>query len=304
MRREDLTSGGAGGAALATRPLLAVGLMVAAIGFIAVVDTIAKEMTQRLHALQILWGYFFGIAAFVSLWAATSGRLAALLRTRRPLLQAGRAALLVLSIGALFIGLTFIPIADATVISFTAPLFITVMSALFLSEKVGPHRWGAVLVGLLGVVLIVRPGGELWHWAAAGPLLGAVAFAGYQVATRALAASEQTGTTLIYTALGGLIWISFAQPFVWQPLAGRDWLIFAGLGAMGAAAHFCMISAFERAQASLLAPFNYTKLIWVALLGYVVFGEVLGLTTLAGAALIVGGGLYSLWRETRAARAA
>ncbi len=282
------------------RPLLAVGLMVAAIGFIAIVDTIAKEMTGRLHALQILWGYFFGIAGFVLAWALTGGGFRELVRTRRPGLQAGRAALLVTSIGALFIGLTYIPIADATVISFMAPLFITALSALFLKERVGVHRWTAVLVGLAGVVLIVRPGTGLWHWAAAGPLLGALAFAGYQVATRALAATEQTGTTLLWTALGGLAWISLAQPFVWQPLDARDWLIFAGLGAMGAAAHFCMISAFERAQASLLAPFNYTKLIWVALLGYVVFGEVLGPLTIAGAALIVAAGLYALFRETRA----
>ena len=271
----------------------------ASIGFITVVDTIAKYLTAELHALQLVWGYFLGIAVLLGGYAALTRDRQHPLTTRRLPTQLLRAGLLVTSIGALFVGLTYLPIADATAISFMSPLFITVLSVPLLGERVGPHRWAAVVIGLAGVLIIVRPGGGIAHWAAAMPLISAVAFAGYQIATRLLAATEFTFTTLFYTGIGGFIWISLAVPFVWVWPTPTQWGIFLGLGALGVAAHLCLIRAFALAQASLLAPFNYTKLIWAAVLGYLVFGDVPSLNTLAGSAVIIASGLYVVWRERR-----
>ena len=116
-----------------------------------------------------------------------------------------------------------------------------------------------------------------------------------------MAASERTHVTLFYTGIGGLLWTSLMVPFFWTPPTEVHWAVFIGTGVMGALAHLCMISAFNRAEASLLAPNNYTKLIWVAVLGYFVFGDVPSLNMWAGTVVIVLAGAYVLYRERRRA---
>ena len=283
-------------------PLKAIGFFTAAILLISVVDTISKIFTTDLHAVQLVWGYFIGINLTLLVYFTVRGeRPSALLATKRRVLQFARPAFLVASITSLFIGLTYLPIAECTAIGFTAPLFITALSVPILKEKVGFHRWAAVIIGLAGVLIIVRPGGGLWHWASMMPLIGAVFFAGFQLVTRVMAASERTHVTLFYTGIGGLLWTSLMVPFFWTPPTEVHWAVFIGTGVMGALAHLCMISAFNRAEASLLAPNNYTKLIWVAVLGYFVFGDVPSLNMWAGTVVIVLAGAYVLYRERRRA---
>jgi drug/metabolite transporter (DMT)-like permease len=279
-------------------------LFLASVGFITVVDTTAKHLSTEMHALQIVWGYFLGIFLIVATYAAWTARRRNLLRTARPALHIVRSAFLVASITSLFVGLTYLPIAEATVIGFMAPLFIVVLSGPILGERVDLHRWLAVLIGLAGVIVIIRPGGGIAHWAAVMPLIGAFAFALYQVATRVLARSESTETTLFYTAAGGLFWTSVLVPLIWVTPSPLNWLAFLFIGALGAAAHLCLIKAFGAAQASLLAPLNYSKLIWATLAGYVVFGDLPGLNTVLGCALIVASGLYVILCERRARGAA
>ena len=284
-------------------PLVAVGLLLASIGFITVVDTTAKFFTTELHGVQLVWGYFVGIAVSVfSYMAARRIPMRRTLRARRPVLQVLRAGALACSISLLFIGLTYLPIADATVLNFMAPLFITALSGPMLGERVGPHRWFAVVLGLCGVIFMMRPGSDLYHWASVLTLLGAVSFAVFQIMTRMVSQRDTTVTTLSYTALGGLFWTSLAVPFFWTQPTGVHLLVFLGTGVLGFLAHLCMISALTRAQASLLAPFNYSKLVWAALAGYIVFGDVPGLDTLLGSAAIIGGGLYVVYRESRLMR--
>jgi len=285
-----------------SRPHIAILLMLAAIGLISVVDTICKAYTAELHAVELVWGYFLGIfGCLLVYFAAVGERWRTLIATRRPVLQWTRPAFLVASIATLFVGLTYLPIAEATAIGFTAPLFITALSVPLLREPVGRHRWLAVLAGLAGVLIIVRPGGGIWHWAAIMPLVGAVCFAFYQLSTRLLAGSDRTHTTLFYTGLGGVVWTSLIVPLFWTTPTLEHAGVFLLTGAMGAAAHLCMIRAFAQAEASLLAPFNYSKLVWVAILGYLVFDDVPSVNTLAGSAVIIVAGLYVLHRESRAA---
>ena len=282
------------------RPVHGIGFFLAAILLISVVDTVCKIYTTDLHAVQLVWGYFLGINITLAVYFLIRGeRPSRLMATRRLALQLGRPAFLVGSITTLFIGLTYLPIAEATAIGFTAPLFITALSVPILKEKVGLHRWAAVILGLAGVLVIVRPGGGLWHWASLMPLIGAVFFALFQLATRVLASTERTNTTLFYTGAGGMIWTSLLVPFFWVPPTGLHWLVFFLTGVMGALAHLCMISAFNRAEASLLAPYNYSKLIWVAVLGYLVFGDIPSTNMWAGSAVIMAAGVYVAYRERR-----
>ena len=268
------------------------------IGLIALVDTTCKFYTDELHAVVLVWGYFVGITVFVMGYYVTRGQMV-LLKTEQPVIQIIRPGFLVLSISGLFLGLTYLPMAEATAIGFTGPLFIVALSVPMLGERVGWHRWLAVVVGLAGVLVIVRPDGTVWHWSAATTLLGAICFAIFQILTRRLAGQEKHQTTLIYTSLAGTFWVSLLAPFFWTPPSADHALMFLIIGAMGAAAHLCIIKAFAHAQASLLAPFNYSKLVWVIILGYVVFGDVPGLDTIVGSAIIVSSGLYVLYREGR-----
>ena len=277
---------------------VAVLYLLAAIGLISLIDTICKFYTDELHAVMLVWGYFIGITVFVAGYFG-GRRQFAFLRSSQLLLQFVRPGFLVLSISSLFVSLTYLPIAEAVAIGFTGPLFITALSAPFLGEQVGWHRWLAVVVGLAGVLVIVRPGGAVWHWSAGMALIGAVCFALFQLITRRLANGERHQTTLLYTSIGGTVWASFIVPFFWTTPNASHWIIFLIIGAMGASAHYCMIQAFSRAQASLLAPFNYSKLIWVTVLGFLVFDDFPGLDTLIGSTFIVAAGLYVLYRETR-----
>ena len=271
---------------------------VAAILLISIVDTICKIFTTELHSLQLVWGYFLGIN--LTLWIffyCRRERITNLIKTDRIVVQLMRPAFLAASITSLFLGLTYLPIAEATTIGFTAPLFITALSGPILREKVGIHRWLAVVLGLVGVLVIVRPGGGLWHWASLMPFVGAIFFAIFQIITRLLSKTEKTNTTLFYTGLGGFFWTSIIVPFVWITPSLLHWIVFLLTGAMGAVAHLCMISAFNRAEASLLAPFNYTKLLWVSVLGFLIFGDVPSFNMWVGATIIVVAGIYILYRE-------
>lgn len=281
--------------------LIAVALMLASIGFITLVDTTAKFFTTDLHGAQLVWGYFLGIALSTVTFLKLRGlKLNRVLRANRPGLQIVRSGALATSISLLFVGLTYLPIAEATVLSFMAPLFITALSGPLLGERIGPHRWLAVLAGLAGVVFIVRPGSDLYHWASLLVLLGAASFAFFQIMTRKLSMSDSTMTTLTYTALGGFFWTSIAVVPFWTQPALVHWLAFLCIGVLGFLAHLCMIRAFTLAQASLLAPFNYSKLVWATIAGYLVFGDVPGVDTIVGSLAIVGSGLYVVYRETRA----
>ncbi len=279
-------------------PLKGVLFFITAIFLISVVDTICKVFTKDLHSIQLVWGYFVGINLILSIFFFLKGeKLSKLRATDRLFLQILRPAFLVCSISSLFFGLTFMPIAEATAIGFVAPLFITALSVPLLKEKVDIHRWSAVTVGLVGVIIIVQPGGDFWHFASIMPLLAALFFALFQIMTRLLSATENTYTTLFYTGLGGLGWSSLMLPFVWVIPSQIHILVFFATGVMGALAHLCMISAFDRAEASFLAPYNYTKLLWVAVLGYWVFGDIPSLDMWIGALVIVLAGFYVLYRE-------
>ena len=281
-------------------PLKGIVLFITAIFLISIVDTICKFFTKDLHAIQIVWGYLIGINVTLWIFFFFKGeKLSILLLTNKLSLQIIRPAFLICSISSLFLGLTYLPIAEATAIGFVAPLFITALSVPILREKVGIHRWSAVIIGFLGVIIIVRPGTEFWHIASIMPLLGAFFFALFQILTRLLSTTENTYTTLFYTGLGGLGWSSLMVPFVWSPMLKIHFFVFFSIGIMGAIAHLCMISAFDRAEASFLAPYNYTKLLWVAVLGYIIFGDKPSLEMWLGAFVIVSAGFYVFSREKK-----
>jgi len=270
----------------------------------ATIDASAKLLGQDTPIVQVVWGrylfHFLFLAAFV--FGRTGFKR--LTQTRRLGLQLARSTLLVGSTASFWLALVYLPLAQAITIGFASPLILTALSVPLLGERVGRYRWSAVVVGLVGVAIVVRPGMGEMHWAVALPLVTAVLYAVYQIATRVLSQTDDPMATLFYTGLGGLLVSSAAVPFFWQPLTLEQWLAFAWLGLLGGIGHTLLIKAFTLAPASLLAPFAYTSLIWATLLGFFVFGEIPDLWTVVGACVIIASGVFIVWREHRLRAAA
>jgi len=282
------------------RPFIGIAFFVSANFLTATVNAMSKYLSVEIHALQFTWGYFVAMTAFVAGYAAIKRlRPREIFATKHLGLQLLRAVLLVLTLWTLFVGLTYIPLADAVAIVFVAPLLITALSVPLLGEKVGIHRWGAVLAGLLGIFIIVRPGSTAMDWVLLLPLASAIAFALFQIVTRKMAGTESTFVTLFYSCAGASVLSTPVAVYVWSPLDIRQTAIMLAAGALGAAAHFFTIRAFNAAQVSFLAPFNYVRLIWATALGYLIFGDVPSAYVLLGSAIVIASGLYVMMRERR-----
>jgi drug/metabolite transporter (DMT)-like permease len=283
------------------------GVLVFAAGltFIASADAIAKLLGQNMHSVQVVWLYL--VCVFINLmlyFAVTRQNLRALSRTSRPRLQVARGLCILGSLSFIFASLRFLPLAEATVINFTGPLFMVALAGPMLGEKVGWRRWAAVVAGLAGAVIVVRPGSDVFQWAALLPIGSALFFAMFQLITRKLAGQDSAMTTLLYTQVVAVLGALVAAPFYWSPIAPADLLLALVAGTIGLGAHFCMFHAFRLADASLLAPINYTRIIASVLLGYLIFGDLPDTYTVVGGAIIVASGLFIIYRESRARRAA
>ena len=194
-------------------------------------------------------------------------------------------------------GLRFLPIAEASATGFVAPLFVTALSIIFLGEKVGLRRWIATAVGLIGVLIILRPGTGAFHPAAFFPLVSALAWACTLIMTRMMSGTERAITTMTYSSIAGLLILSALVPFVWVTPTWHDIAFGILIGVASTAGQWIVVLAFRYADASVLAPFSYTQLLWVSVLGYLIFGEVPDAYTITGAAFIVASGLYTAHRE-------
>jgi drug/metabolite transporter (DMT)-like permease len=268
----------------------------------ACLDGIAKLMTAEVNVVQLVWGrYLFNLVIFGAL-IFSRAKFRHLLRTRRPGLQAWRSVALVASTFVFWWALMYLPLAEATVLGFAGPLMVTALSVPLLGEQVGKYRWRAVIVGLIGVVIIIRPGAGAMQWAALLPLLTALIYALYQIATRILSRYDDPMATAFFSPIGGVLITSALLPFFWTPMTLQQWGILALMGFLGGFGHYLLIRAFGAAPASVLAPFGYVGLLWTTVIGYVIWGDLPDMWTWVGAAIIIASGLYILHRERVRAR--
>ena len=228
------------------------------------------------------------------------------MRTKRPLGHFLRACTGTAAMSSSFYALTLLPLAEHTALSYTTPLFITLLAIPMLGERPGIHRWGALLLGFAGIVVI-----SLGEGAFAGGLSGAhgvgVAFAVLQgmfsalttMLVRGLSATEKSTTIVMWQSLLMTVFTGLTLPFLWVTPTGVEWLVLLGIGITGGVAQVLLTEAYASAQVSALGPYSYTSIIWATLLGIVVFGTWPGLSMMAGAALIVAAGLYILHRELK-----
>lgn len=283
------------------RPLRAVGLFLLGGLFFVVLNVLAKALTVELGAGMIIWArFFFHVLVAIALFPAA---IIALARTPQIGVQLGRSVLLMLSTVFNFLALIYLPLADVSAIIFTAPLVVAALSVVVLKERVSPARWGAILVGLVGAVVIIRPGAGGLGIGAALAFGCTLAYSVYQISTRMVREVEPI-VSLIYAGLSGLAVFSLLLPWGWQTPTLLQWLLLVLLGACGAIGHLMVILALQRLEASRLTPFTYLQLVWSILASILVFGDIPGMATLAGATVIVASGLFVWWLNVREARTA
>ena len=266
-------------------------------------DTISKYLRQAdLPSVEIAWLRY---TVFVLLALVVAGRRHfSGLWPRRPSMQVLR-GLTLLGSSVFFIGgLSALPLAEAAAISFVSPAFITALSVLILREKVGIHRWGATLVGLAGVLIVIRPTSDALQWAALYPLSSAACWAVAMIATRIIGASDRSETTLLWSATVGLIVLTVLLPFGYRHPTLEEFGLGLCLGIFASTGQYLLILAYRRATASVLAPFSYIQLLTSAAMGYFIFGAMPDAIAFAGAGVIIASGLYIVHRERVRARQA
>lgn len=258
-------------------------------------DTTAKYLTQSYPVPQVVWARYVFHVLLVCL--LLNRRVPHLLRSRRLGLQILRSLLLVVTTGCFVGALSLMPLADASAVLLVAPLIVTGLSVPLLGEPVGIRRWCAVGVGFLGALIIVRPGGDLFGWAALLPLLAALLYAIYQIATRLLSRSDAPETTLLFTGLVGAVVASAIVPWYWITPDMEGLALMTLLGTLGGISQFGLIKAFQAAPAAIVSPFGYSNMIWATLLGLLIFGDFPHWSTLVGAGVLIASGLYVWYRE-------
>jgi drug/metabolite transporter (DMT)-like permease len=278
-------------------------LMVLAVSLFPVSDALSKYLVGTYDVLQVVWiRYVVQFAAVLAVLAPRSRWH--LMRTRRPGLQAVRGFFTALSTLAFVTALGFVPLVDAVTLLFSSSLMLVALSVPLLGERVGIHRWSAVIIGFIGVLVVMRPGMGVLHWAAAGALVSAFSNAIFQIATRALSVTDRAITTFFFVNVTGVVLLGPAMFFVWIPMPWDAWVWVTAAGLLSGAGHYLMIRSFDYAGASVLAPFNYAQIVIATLIGYFWFSEIPDLWTVVGLVVVVGSGLYILRREQRAARIA
>ncbi len=289
------------GTRVAARPLAGIMLMLGAMAAFALMDGLAKKLTATVPIAQIIWTrqMVFATIAVIWFWRPGLGRT---LATTRPWLQGSRALLLIIESAVFVTAFKLMPLAEVHAIAASTPLFVMALAVPFLGDKIGPRRALAIGMGLVGVLVIVRPGFQTVSWPMLVALAGAAMWAVYQIMVRLLARTDRGDTTWVWNACVGLAATSLVGPFYWAAPDASTWGLLIAVAVLGAGAHIAMIKAITLAEPVILQPFSYTLFVWAVVIGYLMFGEVPDRYAVAGAGLIIASGLYAWHRERVRAR--
>lgn len=260
-------------------------------------DAVAKWLTAHYAPLQIVFmRNLFAAPMILAVVLTFGGRTA--LRTRHLWVHVLRGLLLVCGAWAFFLSLRTLPLAEATALFFAAPIVITALSVPLLGEHVGWRRWTAVIVGFAGVLIVVRPGAAAFQPASLLVVVTASLYALAMISTRWIDRSESVWTMMFYVVLFPMLFSGVAVSVQWQTPALSHLPIIAAQAVFGTLGMTLISQSFRLAPAAIVAPFDYTALIWASLLGWLLWGEIPVIWTYAGAAVIVASGIYIVFRET------
>lgn len=283
---------------------LGITLMILTSFVFALQDGISRHLAENYSILTVVMLRYWFFAAFViTLSASRGGGIARVVRSGQPLLQIFRGVLLAFEICVMIAAFVLLGLIESHAVFAIYPLLIAALSGPVLGEHVGWRRWSAIGIGLVGVLVVLRPGLRVFAPEALVPFLAALMFALYGLLTRRAARTDSAETSFFYTGVAGAVAITLVGPFFWEPMQGWvDWAWMATLCLTGVTGHFLLIKTYEVAEASLVQPFSYFQLVFVTLIALHIFGERLDPLTALGGGLILGAGIYTILRTARAAR--
>lgn len=266
-------------------------------------DAISKHLGSLYPPIFIAMLRFWAFGTFaVVLGARSPGGLKAAAATKRPVLQILRGALLAFQIVVTITAFTTVGLAHSQAILASGPIFVALLSMPLLGERVGWRRWTAISIGLCGVLIILNPAGSTFDMGVLLPLVSALMFAVYVIATRLVSREDTASTSFFYTGVGGAVAISLIGPFFWTNLTPGDWLWMGLLCITGMSSHYFLIRAYDLLDAAAVQPLTYLQVVLGAIIGVSIFGETLNLNMVLGSAIVVGAGIFTIWRESIVAR--
>lgn len=271
-------------------------LMLASIAF-SLMALLIKLLGQRLHVTQILMLRQMGMLVLVI--PAILHNFPGALRSNRPGLQILRMGCALVAMLGGFSAIIHLPLAEATAIFFAKSFFVTIFAIWFLGEVVGFYRWGAVLVGFAGVLIMLQPGTAEFSLYSLASLAGAAGAGAVMVILRLLSQSDSADTILAWSSIGVGLVMTVPGIYFWQWPTGQEWGLLAALAIASYLGQRFNIFAYKNGEASLLASLDYLRLLWATILGYLVFGDFPGLPTWIGASIVVASAVFMIYRETR-----
>lgn len=266
-------------------------------------DAISKHLGSAYPPVFIAMLRFWAFGAFAMMLGARSpGGLRAAAATKRPFLQILRGVLLAFQIVIVITAFSTVGLAHSQAILSSGPIFVALLSMPLLGERVGWRRWTAIGVGLCGVLIVLNPAGSSFDTSVLLPLVGALMFAIYVIVTRLVSRDDPASTSFFYIGVAGAAAISLVGPFFWTNLTPVDWLWMGLLCITGMASHYFLIRAYDLLDAAAVQPLTYLQVVLAAIIGVSVFGETLSLNTVVGSMIVVGAGIFTIWRESVVAR--
>ena len=279
-----------------------IGLMLLGVFLFAVNDVLGKYLAGTYSAGQILL-FRSIVASLVLAPLVVRAGPATMLAVQRPGLQVLRVVLSTGEVASFYIAVSVLPLANAMTYYLAGPIYVTLLAALILGERVGWRRWTAILVGFAGVVIALQPSLMSFGWPPLVAMLGSIFFAFLMIVTRSLRGTPDL-TMVVWQVAAALIFGIVVAPFDWVPIAGYDALLMGALGFVAIVAIVCVNRSLKLAPASIVVPYQYSIIVWAVVFGYLVFGDVPNEATLTGAAIIVGAGLFIFFREQKVAKRA
>ena len=263
-------------------------------------DGLSKYLATEYNVYMVVMIRYWFFAAFViSMSSQNTGGIKRVAKTKSPILQIFRSLILVAEMCITILAFTLLGLAETHAIFASYPLIIAMLSGPILGEYVGWRRWLAICVGFIGILIILNPGNGIFSPYALVPLVGAILFALYGLLTRYVGQYDNSSTSFFWTGVVGSIAMTIIGLNYWDPVSKSDWSIMLLLSASGVVGHYLLIKCYEVAEASAVQPFAYLQLIWASMIGIIIFGEQITTNVLIGACIIVGAGLFTLWRERK-----
>ncbi|WP_296473712.1 DMT family transporter [Roseinatronobacter sp.] len=276
---------------------LGIWLMIATAFVFAMQDGLSRHLAGEYNVFMIIMIRYWFFASFVIVVAARkAGGIRRAAATKQPFIQAFRGVLLALEVCVMVTAFVVLGLVESHAVFAVYPLLIAALSGPVLGEQVGWRRWVAIGIGFVGVLIILQPGFGVFQPAALIPLLAAFMFALYGLLTRYVARDDSAAVSFFWTGTAGAVTMTLIGIWFWEPMAEGDWIWMGLLCVSSAFSHFLLIRAYEVAEASAVQPFAYLQLPFAAALGLLVFNEAIRTNVLVGAAVVVGAGLFTLWR--------